>query len=53
VSRYQALELDDLQGDRSTSYAEFRRRPGSSMGVYHLPAGDKDLQRPLAADEPD
>jgi hypothetical protein len=53
VSGYQAFELDDLQADRSTSYAELRRGPGISMGVYHRPAGGKDLQHPLAADEPD
>jgi mannose-6-phosphate isomerase-like protein (cupin superfamily) len=51
MSKYQAFELDDLQADRSQSYAEFLRRPGMSMGVYHLPAGGKDLQHPHAADE--
>jgi mannose-6-phosphate isomerase-like protein (cupin superfamily) len=51
MSKYQAFELDDLQADRSKSYAEFLRRPGLSMGVYHLPAGGKDLQHPHAADE--
>ena len=51
MSRYQAFELDDLQADRSRSYAEFLRRPGISMGVYHLPIGGKDPQHPHAADE--
>jgi len=51
MSKYQAFELDDLQADRSKSYAEFLRRPGLSLGVYHLPAGGKDLQHPHAADE--
>jgi mannose-6-phosphate isomerase-like protein (cupin superfamily) len=51
MTRYQAFELDDLQADRSKSYAEFLRRPGISMGVYHLPAGGKDLQHPHASDE--
>jgi mannose-6-phosphate isomerase-like protein (cupin superfamily) len=51
MSRYQAFELDDLQADRSRSYAEFLRRPGISMGVYHLPVGGKDPQHPHAADE--
>jgi hypothetical protein len=53
VSRYQAFELDDLQADRSTSYAELLGRPGISTGVCHLPAGGRDLQHPHAADEPD
>ena len=47
----QAFQLDDLQDDRSKSYAEFRRRPGMSMGVYHLPVGGEDLQHPHAVDE--
>ena len=51
MSRYQAFELDHLQADRSRSYAEFLRRPGISMGVYHLPIGGKDPQHPHAADE--
>jgi mannose-6-phosphate isomerase-like protein (cupin superfamily) len=51
VTKYQAFELDDLQADHSKSYAEFLRRPGISMGVYHLPAGEKDLQHPHAVDE--
>ena len=51
MSKYQAFELEDLQADRSRSYAEFLRRPGISMGIYHLPAGGKDLQHPHSADE--
>jgi mannose-6-phosphate isomerase-like protein (cupin superfamily) len=51
VSTYQSFGLADLQADRSKSYAEFLRRPGISMGVYHLPVGGKDLQHPRAADE--
>ena len=51
MSSYQAFELDELQADRSRSYAEFLRRPGISMGVYHLPVGGKDPQHPHAADE--
>jgi mannose-6-phosphate isomerase-like protein (cupin superfamily) len=51
MSKYQAFELDDLQADGSRSYAEFLRRPGISMGVYHLPVGGKDPQHPHAADE--
>jgi hypothetical protein len=51
MATYQAVEPDELQADRSRSYAEFLRRPGMSMGGYHLPAGGKDLQHPHAADE--
>ena len=49
--QYQAFELDQLQSDRSKSYAEFLRRPGLSMGIYHLPVGGTDQQHPHAADE--
>ena len=51
MSSYQDFELDDLQADRSKSYAEFLRRPGMSMGIYHLPVGGTDLQHPHAADD--
>jgi mannose-6-phosphate isomerase-like protein (cupin superfamily) len=51
MARYQAFGLDELQADRSRSYAEFLRRPGISMGIYHPPVGGKDLQHPHAADE--
>jgi mannose-6-phosphate isomerase-like protein (cupin superfamily) len=51
VSSYQAFHLDDLQADRSRSYAEFLRRRGISMGIYHLPVDGKDPQHPHAADE--
>ena len=51
MGSYQAFELEELQADRSRSYAEFLRRPGLSMGIYHLPVGGKDPQHPHAADE--
>ena len=51
MASYQGFELEELQADRSRSYAEFLRRPGVSMGVYHLPVGGKDPQHPHAADE--
>ena len=50
MGSYQSFELDDLQADRSRSYAEFLRRPGISMGIYHLPVGGKDPQHPHSAD---
>jgi mannose-6-phosphate isomerase-like protein (cupin superfamily) len=51
MGSYQSFELDDLQADRSRSYAEFLRRPGISMGIYHLPIGGRDPQHPHSADE--
>jgi mannose-6-phosphate isomerase-like protein (cupin superfamily) len=51
MGSYQEFELEQLQADRSRSYAEFLRRPGVSMGIYHLPVGGKDPQHPHAADE--
>ena len=51
MASYQAFELEELQADRSRSYAEFLRRPGLSMGIYHLPTGGKDPQHPHSADE--
>jgi mannose-6-phosphate isomerase-like protein (cupin superfamily) len=51
MASYQAFELAELQADRSRSYAEFLRRPGLSMGIYHLPVGGNDPQHPHSADE--
>jgi mannose-6-phosphate isomerase-like protein (cupin superfamily) len=51
MGSYESFELDDLQADRSRSYAEFLRRPGISMGIYHLPVGGRDPQHPHSADE--
>src|SRR4051812_8879028 len=51
MGSYQAFKLEDLQADRSRSYAEFLRRPGLSVGIYHLPVGGTDPQHPHAADE--
>ena len=51
MGSYQSFELDDLQADRSRSYAELLRRPGLSMGIYHLPVDGRDPQHPHSADE--
>jgi mannose-6-phosphate isomerase-like protein (cupin superfamily) len=51
MGSYESLELDDLQADRSRSYTDFLRRPGISMGIYHLPVGLRDPQHPHSADE--
>ena len=41
---------DSLSGD-SVQYQEFLRVPSLSCGVYHLPAGAKDMQTPHDEDE--
>jgi mannose-6-phosphate isomerase-like protein (cupin superfamily) len=51
MASYQTFTLEELQADRSRSYAEFLRQPGLSMGIYHLPVGGKDPQHPHSADE--
>lgn len=51
MGSYQSFELDDLQADRSRSYAEFLRRPGTSIGDIP-PAGRwAGPQHPHSADE--
>ena len=53
MAKYQAFELDTL-ADRAAAlspYRELMRRPGFSMGVYHLAAGGEDHQHPHSADE--
>ena len=50
----EVFDLDNLlarrdQGGRS--YLEFLRVPAMSAGIYILPAGGTDLQRPHAQDE--
>ena len=54
MADYQAFTLDDLQAaqaEHGRPYVEFLRRPGISMGMYHLPVGGRDAQHPHAADE--
>jgi hypothetical protein len=46
MGSYLAFELKELQLERSRSYAEFRWRPGSSVGI-------KDLQVRLVFAPPD
>ena len=41
---------ESLAGD-SVQYEEFLRVPALSCGVYHLPAGSKDMQTPHDEDE--
>jgi mannose-6-phosphate isomerase-like protein (cupin superfamily) len=50
----EAFELDDVLARRptgATSYVEFLRQPTLSLGVYTLPAGSEDKQRPHGEDE--
>lgn len=53
MARFQAFELDGLHDEAGTSkpYREVLRRPGFSMGIYHLPVGGEDHQHPHGADE--
>jgi mannose-6-phosphate isomerase-like protein (cupin superfamily) len=53
MGKYQAFELDTLAARAGTAgpYRELMRRPGFSMGVYHLNAGGEDHQHPHSADE--
>lgn len=49
-----AFDLDRLLADRDAagrSYLEFLRVASLSVGVYHLKAGQPDLQRPHTEDE--
>ncbi|MEE8236537.1 MAG: cupin domain-containing protein [Gammaproteobacteria bacterium] len=44
-------ELLERIGGDEPSYLEYLRKPGLSSGVYHLPAGAKDMQAPHLEDE--
>lgn len=49
-----AFELAPLDREReaqSQAHLEFLRRPSMSCGLYHLPAGGTDPQRPHTEDE--
>jgi mannose-6-phosphate isomerase-like protein (cupin superfamily) len=49
-----AFELDDLlrrQAESGRAYLEFMRVPALSVGLYVLPAGGTDRQKPHAEDE--
>ncbi len=49
-----AFELDDLvrrHADADTPYLEFVRKRSLSVGLYRLPAGRTDPQRPHVEDE--
>jgi mannose-6-phosphate isomerase-like protein (cupin superfamily) len=48
------FEIDELENRRQNagkSYLEFLRVPAISAGVYTLPAGSTDLQKPHKEDE--
>ena len=52
--RMDAFELEDLLAARELSgqlYVEFLRVPSLSAGLYELPAGGQDPQRPHQVDE--
>jgi mannose-6-phosphate isomerase-like protein (cupin superfamily) len=45
------FRIDDLTRQRAGSYFEFLRVPAMSAGVYVLPKGGTDLQKPHHEDE--
>lgn len=53
-NEWQVFKLEDLtrrvQG-KDVRFMEFLRTPGLSCGVYHLPAGARDMQAPHLEDE--
>src|SRR5215213_7346800 len=54
MSSMQAFELADLQARQAASgklYLEFLRVPALSTGLYVLPAGGTDPQKPHSEDE--
>ncbi len=48
---YQAFSVEELADQAQEGYREFLRRPGMSLGFYHLPVGGDDHQHPHASDE--
>ncbi len=51
---WKVFELRDLLAEyeqKRDPYFEFLRVPALSAGIYHLPAGSKDLQTPHDEDE--
>jgi mannose-6-phosphate isomerase-like protein (cupin superfamily) len=48
---FQLEELEKKQSESGRPYLEFLRRRGMSVGLYQLPVGAEDRQRPHAADE--
>jgi mannose-6-phosphate isomerase-like protein (cupin superfamily) len=53
MAKYQAFEFETLADQAGTKgpYRELMRRPGFSMGIYHLTAGGEDHQHPHESDE--
>ena len=49
--QFQKFSLADLEKQRTRNYREFLRVPAMSAGLYVLPAGASDLQRPHHEDE--
>jgi mannose-6-phosphate isomerase-like protein (cupin superfamily) len=48
---FQSVDLVAANAGRGTRYTEFLRVPAMSAGIYALPAGGEDLQKPHAQDE--
>lgn len=49
--QFQKFSLTELEKQRTRNYREFLRVPAMSAGLYVLPAGASDLQRPHHEDE--
>lgn len=49
--QFQKFSLADLEKQRARNYREFLRVPAMSAGIYVLPAGATDPQRPHHEDE--
>jgi mannose-6-phosphate isomerase-like protein (cupin superfamily) len=53
-SGWEVFDLEEIKGRLSgnaVQYKEFLRVPSLSCGLYHLPAGAKDMQTPHDEDE--
>ena len=51
---WQIFDIDEIKSrlaGRGVEYREFLRVPSLSCGIYHLPAGSKDMQNPHDEDE--
>lgn len=51
MQAFEILDLLSQQKQQNKTYFEFLRVPSMSMGIYTLPAGGEDLQKPHTEDE--
>ena len=53
-SSWKIFDIEKIKSQltgRAVEYQEFLRVPSLSCGVYHLPAGSQDMQKPHDEDE--